>query len=183
APARDTFRTVLPLNATHARILAVHGQAAQARGLPPLSAWVVNPWDFVRPMDAPPPTTDGPGTLKIAAMSGETRSGAFNLSNATGRAARISLSVDGASPGAAASDLRLYETIWTDTRELVPVADALVPLSEAAPAIDLPAGLTRQVWVSFTPSQRTPGTLRGRMEARSDNGARVWIPFELRGLA
>jgi CotH protein len=182
-PARGAFRAVLPLNATHLRIFAVHGQAAQAHGLPPLSAWVVNPWDFVRPMDAPPSTTDGSGTLRIAAMSGETRSGAFNLSNATGRSTRITLSVEGASPGAGASDLRLYETIWTDTRELVPVADALVPLSEVAPAVDLPAGLTRQIWVSFTPSQRAAGTLRGRIEARADTGGRVSIPFELRVLA
>jgi hypothetical protein len=34
-PPHDSFKAVLPLNAPHARIFAVHGQAAQARGRPP----------------------------------------------------------------------------------------------------------------------------------------------------
>jgi hypothetical protein len=179
APAHDSFRAVLPLNATHTRIFAVHGQAAQARGLPPLSAWVVNPWDFVRPFDEPPAGADGPGTLSIAAMSGETRSGAINFSNATGRSMKVALDVDA---GTAGSDLRLYEAIWTDTRELTPVADALVPLREG-PSFDVPAGMTRQLWINFTPADREPGTSRGRLRATSEGGISVGIPLELRVLS
>ena len=179
----DSFRAVLPLNATHASIFAVHGLIRQANGLPSLSAWVVNPWDFVRPIDPPPTAADGPGTLSIAAMVGETRSGALNVSNSTGRPMTVILRLSGLPDTAQGSDLRLYESVWTDTRELIPVADALIPLSDGNASFNIPAGMTRQIWFSFTPSDRAPGTSRGVLQATADDGFRVNVPMELRVLS
>ena len=179
----DSFRAVLPLNAAHARILAVHGLLRQASGLPSLSAWVVNPWDFVRPVDGPPAAAAGPGTLTIAAMAGETRSGALNFSNSTGRPMTVALRLSGLPDGPQGSALHLYEAVWTDTRELIPVADALVPLLDATASFNIPAGMARQIWFSFTPTDRAPGTSRGVLEATADDGFRVNVPMELKVLS
>ena len=181
APPRGAFKAVLPLNAAHRLIFAVRGQAAQARGLPPLSAWAANPWDYVRPLDGPPPAADGAGTVSIAAMIGETRSGAINFSNATGQPMDVSIDFRDASSQTGGADVQFYRAIWTDTKELTPVADALVPLGDSR-SFDVPAGMMRQLWITFSPGDRAPGTYRARVDATAAGGAHVSVPVELRVL-
>ena len=180
-PPHDSFRTVLPLNTAHRQIFAVRGETAEARGLSPLTAWAANPWDFVRPTDDPPPAGHDAGTVSIAAMAGETRSGAINFSNATGRPMQVAIDIRDLSSAPGAGDVELYETIWTDTQELTPVADALVPLGSAR-SFDLPAGMTKQLWIRFTPAARPPGIYRARVEAAGAGGVRASVPIELRVL-
>ena len=181
APDPNTFRAVLPVNDIDARIFAVQGALAQANGRPPLSAWAVDPWAFVRPLDKAPDTSE-PGRVVIAAMNGETRAGAVNLSNSTDQPLTVALSVRGRH-AANLRDLQLYESVWTDTRELVPVADALVPLAGDDAVVERPAGMTRQIWLRFTPSQRAPGVYRGSLRATANDGTSVDVPFQLRVLA
>src|SRR5206468_5693994 len=95
----------------------------------------------------------------------------------------VSLNMAGAAADMAQPDLRLSEVVWTDTRELIPVADALLPLAEASPALVLPAGLTRQIWLSFTPRHRAPGVYRGYVELTADTRPAVRLPLELTVLA
>ena len=180
SPEPNDFVAVLPLNDLHARIFAVQGLIAQADGLPELSAWPVNPWDFVRPLDKPP-FTGGLDAVSIAAMNGETRAGAVCFSNSSGRALTISLHLAGLTDGTSASDVHLYEVVWTDTRELVPVADALLPLADGAATLTLPAGMTRQVWVRFSPRARAPGLFIGHLEATTDDVS-LRVPLELKVL-
>jgi hypothetical protein len=176
------FAAVVPLNDLHARIFAVQAAIARANGFPELSAWPANPWDFLRPLDKPPAAATR-DTVSIVAMNGETRAGAINVSSAASRPMTVSLNVAGAAADMAQADLRLSEVVWTDTRELIPVADALLPLADPSPALMLPAGLTRQIWLSFTPRRRTPGMYRGYVELTADTGAAVRIPLELTVLA
>jgi hypothetical protein len=171
-----TFSTVLPLNEVHARIFAVHGTIAHETGLPALTAWAANPWDFIRPLERPRLAT--PTGVSIAAMNGETRAGAVNVANSTGQPATVRLTVTGLPPDAA-GDLQLAEVVWTDTRELIPVADALVPLAAPDAPLTLPAGMTRQIWIRFTPRQRRPGRYAGQIELRSGRAAPVRAPLEL----
>ena len=74
---------MFPLNAVHARGYALLGTARAAAGLAPVLAWGANPWDAYAPPDLP----DGPTgaaacatQLNIAAMRGENRALALNLS-------------------------------------------------------------------------------------------------------
>src|SRR5206468_5704060 len=80
-------------------------------------------------------------------------------------------------------DMQLAEVLWTDTRELAPVADALMPLDEATPTLVMPAGLTRQIWLTFSPHRRSPGTYRGFLQLTPQGGATIRVPIELRVLA
>jgi HYR domain len=179
-PASDPkgFTTILPLNDVHARIFGVQGAIAHAEGFPALSAWAASPWDFIRPLEKPP-ISGGPGAVRIAAMNGETRAGAVNFANATDQATTVSLQLTDVMGTAGESDVRLYHVPWTDTRELVAVADALIPLPSTGATFEVPAGMTRQIWMSFSVQNRSPGLHRGYLDA-SVNGALVaHVPFEL----
>jgi len=178
-PHDASFRATLPLNAAHARILGVHGAIAEGEGRPALSAWAANPWDHLRPLDRPQPA----GRVSIAAMPGETRAGAINLRNSTGRPMTVSLAVDLAGAAAISARLRLYEVVWTDTREAIPVADALVPLVNGTATIRVPAGLTKQVWMSATPGDGPAGLFAGQVTATADSGGRAVVPIDLQVLA
>src|SRR5436190_7998726 len=158
-PDPGGFTPVLPLNDLHTRIFAVHGAIAGASGLAPLAAWPANPWDFVRPLDKPP-AQGARDTVTIAAMNGETRAGAITISSSLDRPAIVSVGTAGLAVDADDSYLQLFEVVWTDTRELIPVADALLPLDRTRRTFVLPAGMTRQIWLTFTPGRRPPGTCR-----------------------
>jgi len=181
SPDLNTFTTTLPLNELHAAIYAVHGAIGHSSGRPELSAWPANPWDFVRPFDQPPPARSRE-PVSIAAMNGETRAGAINVANSSSRPMTISLALSGLPPEAI-RDLRLAEVVWTDTRDLVPVADALVPITSAKPSIVVPAGLTRQIWIAFVPGRETPGSYRGSIDLFADARPVVHVPVELKVLA
>ena len=169
APDPRTFRATLPLNDLDAAIYAVRGAIAHAAGQPELSAWPVNPWDFVSPFDKPT-VAQTREPVSIAAMNGETRAGALNLSNATSAPVAVTLTIAGLPPDMR-GDLQLSEVVWTDTGDLVPVADALLPLSSAQPAIAIPAGMTRQVWIAFSPAGRASRRYHASIEAAA--GARA----------
>ena len=179
-PAPAGFKAVLPLNDLHARIFAVQGAIAQAAGFPALSAWAVNPWDFARPLDKPTPASTQ--TASILAMNGETRSGAVNFSNSSGQPVTVTLRTRNLNLNIR-HDLHLFEAEWTDTRELTPVADALVPLSDQTTVFVVPAGMTRQIWMSFAPQNRLSGTYRGTLQATTDAGTSLSVPIALTVLA
>jgi len=174
-----TPSAVLPLNDVHTRIFAVQGAVAAAHGLSPLAMWAIGPWDFATPLDKAPPT-GGLDGVSLAAMSGEVRSGAIAIANATARPMRVGLRVTGLPFEASSAELRLFEAVWTDTRELTPVADALLPIADTAPWIDVPAGMTRHIWIRVSPRNRASGHLRGFVEASTDDNLSAHVPIDIR---
>jgi hypothetical protein len=171
-----SFTAVLPISDLEARIFQVQGAIAAANGLPGLTAWPADTWAFVQPTDKPQAL--GPDSVNIAAMNGETRSGAFSVSNSTEQAMTISLHIV-EQGGTTPPDVIPFQIAWTDTRELVPVADALLPLDNSGQSFQLPAGMTRQVWMRFSPSSRAEGTYTGIVDMESGDGQSTQVPFAL----
>jgi hypothetical protein len=174
------FTTVLPLNAAHAGILAVHGAMLAATGLPPLVVWKTHRYDAVPLLAVPPPADPAP-SLDVVLMSHEYRADAFLLTNATGEPCDASLIVSDV-PGAPRPDwLGVSGVEWTDTRQAVPVADALpdAPFIDEAFRFTVPAGMTRQVWLTVDGSRLAPGTYRGALTVRAA-GASARVPFTVR---
>jgi len=118
----------------------------------------------------------------MTAMAGETRSGAISVSNSTSRPLTAFVQLD-AGDGSAPSDVSLYHVAWTDTRELIPVADALVPLPGGGASIALPPGMTQQIWLRFSPSNRSPGRYPGYVRISTAEGPSSRVPFDLTVLA
>jgi len=73
--------------------------------------------------------------------------------------------------------------LWTDTSARETVGSALPELvqKDGAYQIELPAGMTRQVWFSVTPTTEiSPGVHKGRLTVRSGDEAVAAVPFDLR---
>jgi hypothetical protein len=174
------FSSVFPLNELHARVYALYGAARAAKGVAPLTAWGANPWDFLQPADLPEKAPAA--AVRIAAMRGETRAGAVNLTNSTAKPLRLKLAFAGFSDGSAAADLTVHEVPWTDTYEGTPVAAALPVLAPTAAGYELtvPAGMTRQVYFTFRPVKTPAGTHAGQLNLSGEGVAALSVPVTLR---
>ena len=172
------FRTVFPMNEPHRRIFAVQAAVWRARGLRGVVVWPADRWGMLGPTQPP---ARGDVALDVAMMNNEYRSAAFNLSNATASPVRIRLRVEGLPGGVDPPYVRVYEVPFTDTRSGVPVAAALVPAArhEGFYEVDLPAGLTRQVWLSIARPVLTAGDHEGRIILSGEGVGQSAIPLRL----
>ena len=181
-PATDaeSFRGVVPFNSMHERVYGLLGAARAAGGHPPVVAWSANPWDFLTPTDLP--ASPPPPTVSVAAMKGETRADALNLTNCTAQSLRARLTFEGL-PGAPTPEyVDVAEVAWTDTPEAILVAAALpeVTAREGSYEVSLPAGMTRQVWLSITPRGLAPGTHHGHVVISGVAPQPLRVPIALR---
>jgi len=177
------FKTVLPLNRVHADIFRLAGIIRAASGQPTFSAWPADPWAFLEPLTAPPETP--PSAVRIAAMRGETRSGAVNLAAAGEQPVTVRIVLDGVDTGnAGKAGLTFYRVPWTDTREGTPVAAALVRLPDPVSGcaeVKVHPGLTAQVWISFRPPRSAAAGARElKLRLVPDRGKEVVVPLYLR---
>ncbi|MFV2066994.1 MAG: discoidin domain-containing protein, partial [Pirellulales bacterium] len=179
-PDPRTFRALFPMNAVHARVYAIHGAVRAAQGRPPLVAWRANPWDMLAPSELP----DGApaASISLAAMRGETRLAAVNLTNCTAEPLTVHLAFEGLPGGPTPEDVTLLEVAWTDTREGTPVAAALLEVEPRGGryTLTLPAGLTRQIGVSVTPRVAAAGRYQGQLVVRGAIPTPIRIPISLR---
>ncbi|MBT3291436.1 MAG: hypothetical protein HN380_29095, partial [Victivallales bacterium] len=86
-------------------------------------------------------------------------------------------------PGANLSDyLSVRQVLFTDTSGRRPIAAALPEAKRVgdAYAIDIPAGVTRQVWFSFHPTQVPAGEYAGRVTIVAPDQPETVVPLTLR---
>ncbi len=178
----DDFRAVLPLNETHRRCFRAQAAFWRALGLPELTLWQNGQWDFLDHLGRPPENPEQ-ARIEVHVLNGEYRSAAFNLSNATSEDMTVSVAFDGL-PGAPIPPyIEVHEVAWTDTASGIPVASAL-PLAERIGEgwrVHVPAGLTRQVWLTFHPTELEPRPYRahrGHVLLDTPAGART-LPVKL----
>ena len=162
----ETFTTVFPINDLHRRIFAVQGAVWRATGLSGIVLWQSNRWDMLSLTGI---LTPGNPVVHVPMMSNEFRADAFNLSNTGETNAQVTLVLDGLPGGANPDYVTVYEVPFTDTQSGVPVAAALVPLPAADGRyhLQIPPGLTRQVWITFHPTNVPAGTYPGRVLVES----------------
>ncbi|MFV2069034.1 MAG: hypothetical protein ACC645_18870, partial [Pirellulales bacterium] len=179
-PDPRTFRALFPMNDLHARVYAIHGAVRAAQGRQPLVVWHANPWDMLAPTELP---DNAPvPSVNLAAMRGETRLAAVNLTNGTADPLTVQLAFEGLPGGPTPADVTLQEVAWTDTREGTPVAAALLKVEpqDGRYRLTLPAGLTRQIGISATPRTIAAGRHRGHLIVRGAIPAPIRIPVSLR---
>ena len=162
------LETVLPLNAVHARVWAKNAGRLRARGFVRPVFWASDRWENLDPLAIPAPSAVGPAALTVEMMRGETRSTAVNVLNPTDAELLCDFSVEGL-PTKAFVDCR--EVLFTDTKLLDAVAGALKPGEGNRLRFRIPAGASKQVWISFARPTVPAGTYVGRLSARFANGA------------
>jgi hypothetical protein len=176
------FRAILPLNPLHERIFRAQAMLWRAFGIAPVggeTVWQSPLWDPLSHTAAPP--KESKAEVSVAMMQNEYRAGAFNVSNASENPLSLRLQITGLPGGANPPYITVHEVAWTDTKGGTPVAAALPEAKRdtAGFAINVPSGLTRQVWLTFHPKDIEPGAHRGEIVLSGD-AASVKVPLTLR---
>lgn len=169
----EKFRAVLPMDPIHAAIFAVIGEVEAAAGAAPLSLWRANAWDFLTPVDGPPSKPSPASALSL--LRGEVRPFAVNLRNATGSSVTAILTLKKLPPGAT---IDASEVAWTETQSGTPVAAALLKVAARDDGfeIDVPAGMTRQVWLRLRAGDSDSGSYAATL---SVGDAALAVPIQV----
>lgn len=156
--ARQT--TELPLNKVHAKIWTLNSFNLRKAGFDSPRFWRNPRWENLDPLAIPP--AGEPAAIKVEVMRGETRSEALNIVNPTFSPLECELEVAGF-PSAA--NLRVYEVVFTDTKDMRAVSSALRGGKDARVVFTIPAGASKQVWISFRGPELEPGEYSGTVRA------------------
>jgi len=167
------YRRGLPFTELDAEIGRVMGGYLAATGRSGVRMWPANPWAPLLPFDF---DASAPASEPLLMMQNEWGELAFNVVNGSTSPVELSVSVtdlqaDGVR--APASTIRLQEVKFVEASGFQLLADALVPLRGK---MNLPAGLTRQLWLTLDTRGLEPGTYRGQIEVSGD-GASITKPF------
>lgn len=174
--AGDT-RTVLPLNAVHARVWALNARRLSAAGFTRPAFWHGNRWENLDPLAVPSRETAAARPLEVEMMRGETRSEALNLLNPTASARVCTLTVEGLPEKA---NVLCREVVFTDTRDRIATSAALLPGEGRCLKIDLPAGASRQIWITFEKPALAAGSYEGSVRAEIADAETLTCPLRLR---
>lgn len=181
------FKTILPLNDVHAGIYALYAPLARARGLAPLTVWSNCRWDMLAPTEAPAKPVATP-TVAVRMLQREYRGATVNLTNTTDAPMRVRLNISGLPGGVNPPYVSVREVPFTDTRDRMPIADALPEIKAGAEGyrVNIPAGMTRQVWLDFRPMDVKSGDYKADISLRPVSGgadAKVPLVFHVSALA
>jgi hypothetical protein len=176
-----SFRTVLPLNDLHAEIYALYAPMQRAQGLKPLTVWTNSRWDMLQPTQAPEKQPAAP-SLAVRMMQREYRGATFNLSNTSDSPMNVTFNISGLPGGVNPDYISVRDIPFTDTRDRVPVADALPEIRAGANGyrVTIPAGMAKQIWLDFRPMDVKPGDYKGEIALRSARADNVTIPLSFR---
>ncbi|NQT86445.1 hypothetical protein HQ560_06745 [bacterium] len=176
----EGFRAVLPMTALERDIFRCQAAVWRAQKKPLLRIWKTHRWDPLAPSQEPADATSP--ALSIAAMRGEWRSDTLNLTNAGDSPLHVRIAIEGLPGGTNPPYVTIRKVEHVGTRHFVSVAAALPPATrdDKGWLLDVPSGMTRQVWVSVHPTDAPAGTYVGSVVVQ--DGARVSarVPLSLR---
>lgn len=173
------YRAILPLNTLQSEVFRVQANLWQALGRKPVAAWQTGLWDPLTTTQAPP--QESQVALEVHLMQNEFRAAAFNVSNASAEKKTLRVEIVGLPGGANPAYIKVHQGIWTVPAKGVPIISTLpeAKRDRAEYLIDVPAGLTQQVWLTFHPKDVNAGEYRGSVMLR-DGDANITVPVTLR---
>jgi len=156
------FKTIFPLNDLHRRIYAVQGEIWRGDGPGSAVVWQKNRWAMLSPTEPP---RKGPLGLDVHMMRSEYRSGAVNISNSTAQLQSVKLRFEGLAKASARSWIRVHDVPFTDTRSGRAVAAALpdAKTTGVGHVVEIPPGMTRQIWLTFNSKGLAAGKHTGHL--------------------
>ena len=164
------WRRGLPYNDLHRRLWAEHAKLARKQFKSPLLVWRADPWAPLHPFDLP----ERPGKvepIEIHAMNGEHRSGAFNVTNLTDQ--EVEIEVEPSLDGLMIDVLGVSAVPFVECQDRTIVANALppAPYSKNGWSLSVPAGATRQVWITANPMAAQARTHNCKLTVRCQSPA------------
>jgi hypothetical protein len=186
----NDFRAIVPLNEQHAEVFAALGPALQAAGFRDVVIWHRNRWQRQGPFDLPVAIEPGKRMmnvpkveLEVALLQNDRRGEVFNIGNFDDKAKAAFITFTGLPGGNKPSYIRVRQAEYVAMQSRAWDADAL-PLAQEKTGgwkIDLPAGVSRQIWLDFCVDGKRveAGTHRGKVKIRLQDGGTVSVPITL----
>lgn len=173
------FKAILPMLPLEKDIFALQAEVWRAQGKPALRVWANQRWDPLQPSQEPPEKAPAPA-VAVDMMSNEYRAGVINLTNASDKPLQLNLRLSGLPGGTNPDWMKVYRVEHVGTRWFDSVAAALPEVKATASGypIDVPVGMTRQVWFAFNPRTVKNGTYTGSVEITGD-GKLAKVPVRL----
>jgi len=176
----DDLVAILPMTTLEEEIFRLQADVWRAQGKAELRLWDIHRWDPLAPSQEPE-TGLPDAAVEVAMMSNEYRADVFNITNAADRDQRLRLRITGLPGGENPDWISVHQVEHVGTRWFTSVAAALpeAELSGDAWQIDVPRGMTRQVWISFNRPDLPAGLHEGTVELRSVAGISAEVPVRL----
>ena len=158
------FKAILPMTDLEKEIYAFQAEVWRAQGKPPLRVWQAHRWEYLGPSDEP--AGEAAPRVAVRMMNGETRAEVVNFTNAGAQALKLRLRLTGLPGGTDPKYAVLREVLHTGTRRFVSVAAALPEMKKDGEyaLLTVEPGMTRQVWVEFSPQDLEAGKHEGTLE-------------------
>lgn len=170
---KQKFKAIIPLNALHAEIISTFAKTLRAEGLKELTLWHKDRYSRLALFEKP--ETEIP-QLSVRMMNGECRADVLNITNSGDEKVKLSFRIEGLPENKTSPYLKIYEVKGVDTKDFKVDFSALVPIESV---IEIPSGMTGQLWFSFNPQHVTPGTYKGIIEVFRDEKLVQKVPLEL----
>ena len=166
--------TIMPMSDLQRKIFALNSLRLRKAEFTSPVIWRNNRWDNLAPMTIPP--KEQPAPLEIEMIRNEIRGETFNIVNPTDATVKYDISVIGL-PKDAAIDCR--EVLFTDTPESECVSSALKPGNGDKISIEIPAGISKQIWISFKRPSCKAGTYKGVVRAQGVKPLEIPIALKI----
>ena len=174
------FRAVLPMTDLERDIFKFQAEVWRAQDKRLLRVWSSHRWDPLPPSPEPEGDAAAPA-VEVHMMNNEYRAGVFNLTNAADEAQQLQLRIAGLPGGDNPDYVRVHQVLTVGTRHFTAVSAALpeVEPEDGRYAIQVPSGMTRQVWLIFHPDSLDAGAHAGTVEI-SGGETNLEVPIRLR---
>jgi len=173
-------RVTVPYGEAHRRLFRAQAALWQARGLPGFSAWAIDRWHPFKVTD-PPPAPPPSAAVEVRLLDGEVRGAAFAAANAGPHDRKVTLRLRGLPGGPHPEWLTVHEVAWTPARYAGVVAAALpeAEKNDHGWRIDIPLGMTRQVWFTIDSGPLDPGRHHGTAVLCADGEVLAEVPLTI----
>jgi hypothetical protein len=168
----STFLAITPMNDLHRDIFALQAAVWRQCNKPAWRAWSMHRWEMLEATDEP--ADSQPAEVVVHMLNNEHRAGVFNLTNASDGDATVRLT-------SLADYVTVYEVQTVGTRHFVSVSAALPEAKRDGDAwlINVPRGMTRQVWLDFHPDGLAAGLHESEITVRPGDGTELTVQVRL----
>ncbi len=175
------YRAVHPLVPLHARIYALNGLLQLARGHQRVAVWQKCRWDMLGPAEQPPERSSPAVALNVSMMDNEYRAEAFNITNLGPRDADVHVVISGLPKGDNPDYVTVHQVEFMENQTGIALADPLPVARQGngGAVVSVPAGMTRQVWLTFHPVDVKPGVHSGQVRLKGLGAGDIALPLTL----
>ena len=174
------FEDGLPYNSLHEDVFELNGQMNLAAGLDEFSVAIAEMYEPLHPFDTFSPAS---GAAELHMAGNEVRAAAFNVSNFSSTATIFFIALDWSCRGFPTDQVTLRQVRFTEIQQRAVVGSALPevgPFSDLHWSVEIPKGVTGQLWLDFDSAGMAPGTYPAQLTVTPQGHAAITTDLSVR---